>query len=62
MSPLVSETATTPLNATILSAETAYISASPRTTHMIAANDDEQPGKRSLLERRRKRWARRAAH
>jgi len=63
MSPLVSETAIPPINPTIISAEVPYISVSPVMQDVIVANDtNEQTGKRSLLERRRKRLNRRSTH
>lgn len=61
MSPLVSQTATIPNASLVVSAEAAFIG-----VHMIdaksVANDQIQTGKRSLLERRRKRQIRRWAH
>jgi len=62
MSPLVTETATIPVNPTIISAQMHYISGFSDLQDAVAANDTEPTGKRSILECRRKRRARRTAH
>ena len=62
MSPLVSETGISPIQPGIISAQMPYISSASAIKDVIVANDTEQTGKRSLLERRRKRANRRAAH
>ena len=62
MSPLVSETGISPIQPGIISAEAPYISGASALQEVIIANDTEQTSNRSLLERRRKRSNRRAAH
>lgn len=62
MSPLVSETATNRPSPAIISAETAHIKdAHTLMGDVSPANDTAEPARRSILERRRKRSARRMA-
>jgi len=60
MNPLVSETATASITPAIILMETPYVEPRPH-DDIIATDDIKQTGKRSLLERRRKRWNRYAA-
>lgn len=62
MSPLVSQTAPVPATSKVISAEATYIANPALMASLNAANDDEPARNRSILERRRKRWTRRAAH
>ena len=62
MNPLLKETATPEIKDHGFLAAQSFMADPAALESMIVANDVQPTGRRPLLERRRKRWARRAAH
>lgn len=62
MTPLLKETAIPEIKNHSFMATQTFMADPATLDRMIVANDVQPTGKRPLLERRRKRWARRAAH
>lgn len=62
MNPLLKETATPEINDHGFLAAQSFMADPATLESMTVANDVQPTGRRPLLERRRKRWARRAAH